>query len=66
MYIAKWFVDKEEAKKFQKEHGGALYKNEPRSRTRNDHLTTALMMGFDPDKYPYSVNWNAPKGEFEI
>ena len=67
MYMAKWFKDEEDAKCFQKKHGyGALYKNVPRSKTRRDHLVTAAMMGFDPDEFPYSVNWNAPKGEYEI
>jgi len=58
MYFAKWFKDEEEAKAFQKAHGGALYKNVPRSRTKVDHLVTACMMGFDPEEYRYSVNWN--------
>lgn len=66
MYMAKWFTNEEDAKKFQKEHGGTLYKNVPRSRTKRDHLVTAAMMGFDPVKFPYSVNWTMPKGEFEI
>ena len=66
MYMAKWFKDEQDAKTFQREHGGALYKNTPRSRTRIDHLTTAAMMGFDPDEFKFSVNWTAPKGEFEI
>lgn len=65
-YMAKWFTNEDEAKKFQKENGGVLYKNVPRSRTKRDHLVTAAMMGFDPVEFPYSVNWNAPKGKFEI
>lgn len=66
MYMVRWFTNEDEAKKFQKECGGAFCKNAPRSRTKRDHLTTAAMMGFDPEQFPYSVNWNAPKGEFEI
>lgn len=65
MYYAKWFKEEEDAKRFQQEHGGSLYKNVPRSRTRQDHLTTAAMMGFDPNEFRYSVNWTLPKGEFE-
>lgn len=66
MYMAKWFKRLEDAKEFQKEHGGALYKNVPRSRTKQDHKITAVMMGFNPEEFPYSVNWNEPKGPQEI
>lgn len=66
IYMAKWFKDEAEAKKFQREHGGAFYKNAPKSRTRKDHLVTAMSMGFDPDEYPYSVNWNEWLDEAEI
>lgn len=58
MYYAKWFKTEEEAKRFQKEHGGALYKNVPKSRTKRDHEIASYMFGFDKDEYPYSVNWN--------
>lgn len=57
MYYARWFKNEEDAKKFQKEHGGVLYKNVPKSRTKRDHLDTATMMGFDPEEFRYSVNW---------
>ena len=35
MYCNKFFKTEDEAKAFQKSHGGALYKNVKRSRTRN-------------------------------
>lgn len=57
-YMCKWFIDEESAVKFQKEHGGVLYKNVPRSRTKKDHLYAGMVFGFDAEKYPYSVNWN--------
>ena len=58
-YNGRWFKTEEEAKAFQKEHGGALYKNTPRSRTKRDHEIASMTFGFDPDEYPYSVNWNS-------
>lgn len=66
MYACRWFTDEEEAKKFQKENGGALYRGVPNSRTKKDHLISASMFGFDAEKFPYSVNWNLPKGAQEI
>ena len=56
MWYAEWFKTLKEAKKCQKEKGGVLYKNEPRSRSKKDHLIVAQACGFDPDQYPYSVN----------
>ena len=56
-YRAKWFKDEEEAKAFKKAHGGVLYKNVPKSRTKRDHIITSIMMGFDPNEFKYSVNW---------
>lgn len=64
MYMAKWFTTEEEAKKFQKEQGfGALYKNTPRSRTRSNYETEALMRGHAPGsdfctRFPFVVAWN--------
>ena len=59
IYRCRWFVDEASAKKFQKEHGGAMYK--ATGRTKKDHAYAGMMFGFDCQKYPYSVNWN----EFE-
>ena len=58
IYRGKAFKTEAEAKKFQKEHGGVLYKNVPRSRTKQDHILAAYMFHFDPEEYRYSVNWN--------
>lgn len=63
MYYAKWFKTEAEAKAFQKQHRGVLYKNTPRSKTKTSHMITATMMGFDPNVYPYSVNWNGKPEE---
>jgi len=66
MYCAKWFKSLEDAKAFQKVRNGALYRNDPKSRTRRDHIVTAAMMGFDPEEFRYSVNWTMPKAKTEI
>lgn len=58
MYCAKWFKTEGEAKKFQKQHGGTLYRNVKGSHTKTDHKVTAYMFRFDANEYPYSVNWN--------
>jgi len=55
MYYGNWFKTKEDAERFQKEHGGALAKNEPRSHSKREHLENAQMFGFDPDEFKYSV-----------
>lgn len=60
-YMCRWFKTLEEAQRFQKEHGGVLYKNIPRSRTKRDHHLAGYMFGFDSEEYKFSVNWN----EFE-
>lgn len=63
-YNNRFFATKEDAKKFQKEHCGALYANTPRSRTRLD-FTTEMMVAWDArreavdaEKTPYCVAWN--------
>lgn len=56
-YHAKWFKTEKAAKAFQKSHGGALYRNVKYSKTQHDHRIAAAMFGFDPEEYPYSVNW---------
>ena len=55
MYYGNWFKDEQDAKNFQKEHGGILCKNTPRSRTKKDHFDNAMMFGFDPEKFKFSV-----------
>ena len=48
MYCNKFFKTEDEAKAFQKSHGGALYKNVKRSHTRAAHeaLHPYLANGF--------------------
>ena len=55
MYYGNWFKYEEDAKEFQKKHGGRLCKNTPRSRTKNDHYDNATMFGFDPEVFKFSV-----------
>ena len=57
MYFCKWFKDKQEAIKYQKDHGGALYMNEKYSRTKTDHIIAGSMFNFDAKEFRYSVNW---------
>ena len=57
MYVGKWFKTKEEAIAYQKTHGGALYKNEKHSRTKEDHRIASIMFEFDPEIYKYCLNW---------
>lgn len=57
-YHARWFKTEAEAKAFlNKRHYGALYRNVKYSHTKHDHIVASKMFGFDPDEYPYSVNW---------
>ena len=43
MYCNKFFKTEDEAKAFQKSHGGALYKNVKRSHTRESYRVEAAM-----------------------
>ena len=45
MYCNKFFKTEDEAKAFQKSHGGALYKNVKRSHTRESYRVEAAMAG---------------------
>lgn len=54
MWRVKWFETESEAKKYQKEHGGSINHGTVRSQ-KTDHLFWALKFGFDPEKYPYTV-----------
>jgi hypothetical protein len=58
IYKCRWFETLEAAQKFQKEHGGVLYKGTPRSHSKKDHIFAGFMFNFDAEKYPFSVNWN--------
>lgn len=67
LYAHKFFKTKEDAKAFQKKHGGALYSNAPGSRTKRDYLTEAAMavekdvtkavreLGYNPDKQSLTI-----------
>ncbi len=62
-YYYKFFKTEEEARTFQKENGGALYKNTPRSRTKRSYAVEAGMAGVDPNgdfckERPYVIAWN--------
>lgn len=66
MRFVRWFSEESDAKKYQKEHNGNLFKSTPRSRTKKEHLNFAKQFNFDPEEYKYSVEWQYSKGENEI
>ena len=64
MYNNKFFATREEAKAFQKEHGGVMYSCTPKSRTKKD-FRMEMIVAFDartevvnPNATPYCVAWN--------
>lgn len=64
MYNNKFFKTREEAVAFQRQHGGALYSNTPKSRTKKDYRAE-MAVAFDarmelvnPNETPYCVAWN--------
>ena len=63
-YNNKFFATKEEAQAFQKEHGGVLYSDTPRSKTKRAFQIEkvvafdARMEVVDGTKTPYCVAWN--------
>ena len=60
----KGFKTKEEALKFQKEHGGALCYDKRTPKTNKptgvgiDYGFAVHLGGLDPVKFPYCVQWN--------
>lgn len=58
------FQTKEEAKDFQKEHGGYLCWEERTPKRRQltergkNYMFAVNLGGLDKDKYPYCVQWN--------
>lgn len=61
LYAHKFFKTKEDAKAFQKKHGGAFYSNAPGSRTKRDYLTEAAMAEMTEkqrEERPFCVAWN--------
>lgn len=63
-YNNRFFKTKEEAVAFQKQHGGAIYSNAPRSRSKTDyHVETMVAWDarhevIDPNLMPWCVAWN--------
>lgn len=64
MYNNKFFKTREEAKAFQKEHGGAIYSDTPKSKTKRG-FRTEMTVAFDgrmevvnPNETPWCVAWN--------
>ena len=63
-YNNRFFKTKEEAVAFQKQHGGAIYSNAPRSRSKMDfHVEMMVALDarhevVDPSKTPWCVAWN--------
>ncbi len=64
MYHNKFFKTLEDARAFQRIHGGALYSNAPRSRTKQDYkaeMAVALdarQEVVNPEETPFVVAWN--------
>ena len=64
MFNNKFFKTREEAKTFQKEHGGAIYSATPKSKTKRN-FCTEMAVAFDarqelvnPNETPWCVAWN--------
>ena len=61
MWYAKGFETKEEAKKYQKENGGAIYweqrtpKTKKLTYTGKQYMLIAGIVNLDTEKYPYMV-----------
>jgi len=64
MYHNKFFKTLEDARAFQRIHGGALYSNVPHSRTKQDYkaeMAVALdarQEVVNPEDTPFVVAWN--------
>lgn len=64
MYNNRFFKTREEAKAFQKENGGAIYSDTPKSKTKRS-FCAEMAVAFDarrevvnPNKTPWCVAWN--------
>ncbi|MBR1589537.1 MAG: hypothetical protein IJ657_00435 [Acidaminococcaceae bacterium] len=63
MWQVQGFKTKEQAKKFEKEHGGYLCWEERTPKTKKltrkgkEYLLAANAIGLDTTKYPYLVEW---------
>lgn len=62
IYMSKFFQSLQDAKEFQKQKGrGVLYKNTPKSKTKNSYMVEAAMCGKSEDfiaDHPFVVAWN--------
>lgn len=64
MYYNRFFKTLEDARAFQRIHGGVLYSNVPRSRTKQDYkaeMAVALdarQEVVNPEDTPFVVAWN--------
>lgn len=58
MWSCKFFRTEAGARKYQKDYGGMICKNVPRSRSKADHLIAAAALGVDGQKFPFSVHKN--------
>lgn len=69
MYNNRFFKTREEARDFQKQHGGVLYSNTPKSRTKKAFRAEmaiafdARMEAVDGNATPYCVAWNEMDGK---
>lgn len=68
MYYNRFFKTREEAREFQKENGGVLYSNTPKSRTKKN-FRAEMAVAFDARREvvdgnatPYCVAWNSTEG----
>lgn len=63
MYMYHFFKTEQEARAFQKKQGlGALYKNTPKSRTKESYMIEAAMAEKSNEfiaEHPFVVAWNA-------
>lgn len=68
----KGFETKEQAKAFQREHGGYVCWEERTPKRGQltargqEYLYAVHLGGLDKEKYPYCVQWVLPKGQYEI
>lgn len=65
LYAHKFFKTQEEARAFQREHGGALYSGLPGSHTRKDYAVEAAMAEMTEkqrEDCPFCVAWNVVNG----
>ena len=65
LYAHRFFRTKESAEAFRCKHHGALYSNEPGSRTKQSYQIEAAMAELNEEQrklHPYCVAWNVVDG----